>query len=98
MAEVGWSPATRVFEAAAAGACVITDAWRGVDAFFEPNEEILVAHGPEDVIRHLRELDPRRRASIGQAARRRVLRDHTYDQRALDVEAALGIERLAEVS
>lgn len=98
MAEVGWSPATRVFEAAGAGSCIITDAWRGVDAFFEPDREILVAEGPQDVVRHLRELTPKRRATIGDAARQRALDDHTYDRRALDVEDALAIEHLAEVS
>ncbi|MBV9612615.1 MAG: glycosyltransferase, partial [Acidobacteriaceae bacterium] len=44
MARYGFSPATRVFEAAGAGACLITDAWEGIDAFLEPGREVLIAH------------------------------------------------------
>ncbi len=36
MAATGFSPATRVFEAAGAGACLITDAWAGIELFLEP--------------------------------------------------------------
>lgn len=97
-AEVGWYPAPRVFEAAGAGACIITDAWRGVEDFFAPDREILVADGAADVIAHLRDLGPTRRRSIGAAARQRELRDHTWERRAIDVEEALGLEQLAEVS
>ncbi|MBE7218475.1 MAG: glycosyltransferase, partial [Caulobacteraceae bacterium] len=49
MAEVGFSPATRVFEAAGAGACLITDAWEGVEQFLQPDEEVLVARDGQDV-------------------------------------------------
>jgi spore maturation protein CgeB len=94
MAEMGFSPATRVFEAAGAAACIITDAWQGIDHFFEPEREILVAECAEDVCRHLRELTPSRRERIGYAARARALRDHTYAQRALEVERALGVASL----
>jgi spore maturation protein CgeB len=89
MADVGWSPATRVFEAAGAGACIITDAWRGIEDFYAPDEEILVAEDADAVVAHLRDLDDGRGAAIGAAARRRTLDDHTYDQRALRVEATL---------
>ena len=44
MAQTGFSPPTRVFEAAGAAACLITDAWTGVEQFFQPDREILVAH------------------------------------------------------
>ena len=81
MARYGHSPATRVFEAAAAGATIITDNWTGIGDFFEPGREILVADGPEDVVRHLDDLPP----GVGDAARRRALADHTYDARADDV-------------
>jgi len=94
MAATGFSPATRVFEAAGAAACVITDAWQGIDQFFEPGREILVAEHAEDVRRHLRELTPSRRERIGHAARARALRDHTYAQRALEVERVLGLAAL----
>jgi spore maturation protein CgeB len=89
MAEVGFSPATRVFEAAGAGACIITDAWVGIELFLEPEKEILVAHSGEDVARILRRLEPERARGIGQAARSRVLAEHTYAHRARQVEALL---------
>jgi spore maturation protein CgeB len=90
MARYGFSPATRVFEAAGAGACIITDAWRGIEMFLEPDTEILVAHDGEQVAAHLGTLDAARAARIGRAARRRVLAEHTYAQRAAQLEALLG--------
>jgi len=90
MVSYGYSPATRVFEAAGAGACLITDAWEGIDQFLEPGEEILVASSGDEVIEHLRELSPARAQAIGQRARARMLAEHTYAHRALDVEAAIG--------
>jgi spore maturation protein CgeB len=91
MAEAGFSPATRVFEAAGAGACIITDAWEGIEQFLEPGREVLVANDGDEVRAALHALTPARRAEIGEAARRRVLADHSYDRRALEVERALGI-------
>lgn len=82
MAHVGFSPATRVFEATGAGACLITDHWRGLEQFLKPDEEVLVARDGQDVAEHLQALTPERARAIGQAARRRVLADHTYGQRA----------------
>jgi spore maturation protein CgeB len=89
MAAVGFSPATRVFEAAGAAACIITDAWRGIEQFLEPDVEVLVAAHADDVATHLESLTPERARSIGEAARRRVLAHHTYGMRALEVEAVL---------
>lgn len=89
MARFGFSPATRVFEAAGAGACLITDDWVGIDAFLEPGEEVLVARDGPEVARHLLELSPQRARKVGAAARRRVLADHTYSQRAELVEEVL---------
>lgn len=88
MARYGFSPATRVFEAAGAAACIVTDLWEGIDLFFEPGREILVAGNAEEVIAHLR-LTPRETAARGEAAYRRVLAHHTYAHRALQVERAL---------
>src|SRR5438309_2995294 len=90
MARTGFSPATRVFEAAGAGACLITDAWEGVEQFLEPESEVLVARDGHEVAEHLRRLDPRRARAVGAAARRRVLAEHTYARRAAQVEALLG--------
>jgi len=89
MASCGYSPATRVFEAAGAAACLITDAWEGIELFLEPGREVLVARDGEDVARHLRELTPERARALGEAAKRRVLREHTYAQRAREVETLL---------
>jgi spore maturation protein CgeB len=89
MAAVGFSPATRVFEAAGAGACLITDAWEGLDQFLAPGTEVLVAHDGAEVAEHLRTLTPEIARSIGAAALRRVLRDHTYAQRAVIVDCLL---------
>ncbi|MFC7704839.1 glycosyltransferase [Plastorhodobacter daqingensis] len=84
MAEVGFSPATRVFEATGAGACLITDYWQGIEQFFKPDEEILVARDGQDVAEHLAALRPGEAREIGARALGRVLREHTYDHRAAD--------------
>jgi spore maturation protein CgeB len=89
MAAVGFSPATRVFEAAGAGACLITDAWEGIELFLKPNEEVLVARDGADVADHLRALTPERAAETGRRALARVLAEHTYDRRAEQVERLL---------
>lgn len=89
MAKVGFSPPTRVFETAGAGACLITDAWTGVEYFFEPGREVLVAHGAEDIVRCLREIPPGKTRSIGAAMHDRALRDHTYELRAREVNVIL---------
>jgi len=89
MASVGFSPPTRVFEAAGAGACLITDAWQGIELFFRPGEEILIATGARDVVRSLRHISPERARQIGAAMRERALRDHTYTLRAAEVDRIL---------
>ncbi len=89
MASVGFSPATRVFEAAGAGACLITDAWEGIELFLKPDEEILVARDGADVAEHLRAMTRERAAGIGRRALARVLAEHTYDRRAEQVERLL---------
>jgi spore maturation protein CgeB len=89
MAQVGFSPATRVFEAAGAGGCLITDAWEGLELFLEPGEEVLVARDGQDVAEHLAAMSIERARQIGEAARRRVLAEHTYERRATEVDALL---------
>jgi spore maturation protein CgeB len=89
MARYGFSPATRLFEAAGAGACLITDAWRGIELFLEPGREVLVASDGSEVAAHVADLDLERAQQIGAAARRRILAEHTYDRRAEQVEAIL---------
>jgi spore maturation protein CgeB len=89
MAAMGFSPATRVFEAAGAGACLITDAWTGIEQFLGPGREILVANDGDEVAALLEALTPSRAAEIGAAARRRVLAEHTYDARVETLESVL---------
>ncbi|HYP05949.1 MAG TPA: glycosyltransferase [Bryobacteraceae bacterium] len=89
MARYGFSPATRVFEAAGAASCLITDDWEGIPLFLEPGKEILVARDGDEVAGHLRRLSPERAQSIGQAALQRVLAEHTYEHRAKQVDAIL---------
>jgi spore maturation protein CgeB len=87
MAHIGFSPATRVFEAAGAAACLITDAWEGIEQFLEPEVEILVARDGQDVAEHLTTLSATRAREIGEAALARVLAEHTYDLRGELVDA-----------
>ncbi|HEY7385566.1 MAG TPA: glycosyltransferase [Beijerinckiaceae bacterium] len=89
MATTGFSPATRVFEAAGAGACLITDAWVGLELFLKEGEEVLVARDGSDVAAHLKTLTPERARAIGQAARARILAEHTYARRGAQVDRIL---------
>ena len=87
MARFGHSPATRLFEAAGAAACLVSDAWEGIEDFLEPGREVLLAGSGDEVAALLEALTPERARAIGQAARRRVLAEHTYSRRADQVEA-----------
>ncbi len=87
MAVNGFSPATRVFEAAGAGACLVTDAWEGIELFLEPDREVLVARDGQDVAEFVRTITPERAKAIGEAALARVLAGHTYDRRAEQADA-----------
>jgi spore maturation protein CgeB len=91
MADNGWSPPTRVFEAAGAGACLVTDAWEGIDEFLEPGSEVLVAEDGESVADIVRGLTPDVAERIGGRARARMLREHTYAHRAELIEEVLGV-------
>jgi spore maturation protein CgeB len=87
MARNGFSPATRVFEAAGAGACMITDEWEGIGQFFEPEREIFVAGCGEEVAAILDRLTPSLAATVGSRAFARVRAEHTYAHRARQFEA-----------
>lgn len=89
MARYGFSPATRVFEAAGAGACLITDEWEGIEEFLEPGREVLIARDGAEVAGHSRRLGAQQARAIGEAARLRVLTEHTYTHRAEQVDAVL---------
>jgi spore maturation protein CgeB len=89
MVRAGWSPSVRLFEAAACATPLVSDAWEGLDAFFEPGREILLANGPDEALRLVRELPERERRRMGEAARARVMREHTAAHRAVTLEAYL---------
>jgi spore maturation protein CgeB len=91
IARYGYSPATRVFEAA--GACLITDAWKGIELFLEPDREVLVAEDGVEVASILRSLDETRARAIGAAALRRVTAHHTYAHRAAEWDAVVNADR-----
>jgi spore maturation protein CgeB len=94
MADVGFSPPTRVFEAAGAGSCLITDKWQGIEMFFDPGREILVAECAEEIVAYLRGKSAADAGAIGSAMRMRALSEHTYAQRAYQLEKILCAARL----
>ncbi len=86
MARAGWSPSVRLFEAAACATPVISDPWEGLDGFFEPGAEILVARSTEEMLALVRDTPEEERRRVGEAARGRVLREHTAAHRARTLE------------
>lgn len=93
-ARLGYAPPARLFEAAGAATCVITDTWPGMEMFFEPEREVLIAHDAAEAIEQLERLSPERAAAIGQRARERACAEHTYERRAAELEALLeGFDR-----
>jgi spore maturation protein CgeB len=93
MADYGFSPATRVFEAAGAGACVITDQWEGLEMFLQPQTECIAVGSGEELVDLLSYLTAEQAARIGRAARRRVLSEHTYEHRARQLNRLLTTQR-----
>lgn len=89
MARTGYSPPTRVFEAAGAGACLICDAWEGLEEFLEPGSEVLSVASGEEVAAILSALTPEQARRIGDRARRRLLSEHTYWHRAQELRKLL---------
>jgi spore maturation protein CgeB len=90
MAKTGYSPPTRVFEAAGAGACLLMDAWDGIELFLEPGTETLVVRNGDEVAHHAARLTTADARRIGEAALRRVLAEHTYEHRVRLLEEVLG--------
>jgi spore maturation protein CgeB len=87
MKALGFSPSVRLFEAAACGTPLISDDWPGMETVFAPGKEILIATGPRDIIQILEQLPADRRLTIAANARSRLLREHTPDHRARQLEA-----------
>lgn len=100
MAGVGFSPPTRVFEAAGAGACLITDRWTGIETFFTPEKEILVAGSAEEIVEFLHSISASDAKQIGINMRQRALRDHTYALRAKEFDTIVenAFENVATIS
>jgi spore maturation protein CgeB len=94
MVRAGHSPSVRLFEAAACGVPIISDWWEGLDGFFTPGKEILIARTSDDVLGFVRDMDEEQRQEIGNRARRRILTAHTAAHRAAELadyaRAALG--------
>jgi spore maturation protein CgeB len=89
MTKAGYSPSVRLFEAAACGTPIISDVWDGIDRLFEPSREIALAETPKDVLQVLTAWDDARRRSVADAARARVLAEHTAAHRAGQLESYL---------
>jgi spore maturation protein CgeB len=86
MVRAGWSPSVRLFEAAACGVPIVSDSWPGLESFFTPEREILIARTTDDVLAFLHDIDDDERRGIGARARQRVLHDHTAAHRARELE------------
>jgi spore maturation protein CgeB len=91
----GWCPSGRLFEAAACGTPVISDAWAGLESFFTPGEEIVVARTTQDVVDAL-ELSEGEVDRMALAAYERVLAQHTCEHRARELERMLEDVRAPE--
>ncbi len=89
MARYGFYPPARIFEAAGAGACLITDAWEGIEMFLDPGDEVLVANDGDEVASHLESLTPELCREIGDAAMKRIQSEHTYAHRVIQLEELL---------
>lgn len=85
MARMGYCPSGRLFEAAACGVAIVSDEFAGLDEFFQPGSEIVVARSTDDVIAAM-QLTPDELAEIARAGRERVLNSHTAAHRAAELE------------
>jgi spore maturation protein CgeB len=99
MTAAGYSPSVRLFEAAACGTPIISDAWEGLETFFDIGSEILVAESPRDVVQWLVDMPEPQRRAMGDRARQRALAIHTAAHRAAELEThvlnALSVEPAA---
>ena len=89
MVRAGWSPSVRLFEAAACATPVISDRWSGLDEFFRPGTEIFIVDAPGEVVEVLCDVSPDEARAVGEAARARVLAEHTPARRAQELEHLL---------
>jgi spore maturation protein CgeB len=89
MIRAGYSPSVRLFEAAACGTPIVSDAWPGLETFFTPGEEILVADSTAEMLAILRHTPAATALALGRRARQRVLASHTAAHRAAELETLL---------
>jgi spore maturation protein CgeB len=87
MIAAGYSPSVRLFEAAACGTPIISDAWDGLEEFFLPGEEILISRSAADTIHYLTDVTDAERSAIAARARAKVLSSHTAAHRAAELDA-----------
>lgn len=90
MTAIGHSPSVRLFEAAGCGAAIISDRWNGLESFFIPGREILLAQSTRDVLDLLNRLTDQQVREIGRHAQERVLAEHTAEKRAIQFEQFIG--------
>ena len=81
---MGWCPSGRLFEAAACGAPILSDMWEGIGDFFQPGEEIILAHDEQDTLGAI-EIDDSALQSIAKRARERTLDQHSSARRAIEL-------------
>jgi spore maturation protein CgeB len=86
MVRAGFSPSVRLFEAAACGTPIISDAWPGLEQFFSPATEILLSNNARHTLAYLRDMPEADRLAVGERARSRVLSSHTSAHRAAELE------------
>jgi spore maturation protein CgeB len=92
MAQMGWCPSGRLFEAAACRAPVVSDWFDGLDEFFEPGREILIARDTEEALNAL-DMPDRELEQIAAAAHERFRKDHTSARRAQELLAAFEVPK-----
>ena len=93
MIRAGYAPSVRLFEAAACGTPIISDAWAGLETLLVPGSEILVAGSAREVTTYLTELSEDERRRLSEAARARILRQHTAAHRAAELDAYVEEQR-----
>jgi spore maturation protein CgeB len=98
MVQAGYSPSVRLFEAAGCGSAIISDDWNGLDSFFVPQEEILLARSSAEVVNYLADISPAEAHRIGSRAQERVLAEHSAARRALQFEEAIAARTVGQVA
>lgn len=85
------SSTSRPFELAALEACVVSQPYNGIEEWFDIGREILVVNSANEAVETYRWLvDDRQEAvEFGKRARRHILKEHTFQSRALQLIGAI---------